>query len=187
MELQAAIDFASTHDSEAFVVISMHDALGLVLSGSAALTFRPDLPLLNAPVTFGGRGGWLRSRLIPGFSSRGNQPPGPNFQTNQFLASDRRAPAGPVQTQPFRFDQPIPIDFSVRRDPGHPFLRWLGGGPSIQIEIETLSAPGGAVVRGVTLNAVEDGELLRAAGASVQNPGVNASYTVTLDVVPIIP
>ena len=42
------------------------------------------------------------------------------------------------------------------------------------------------MINGVTLNAVEDGVLLRAVGASVQNPGLNASYTVTLDVVPII-
>jgi hypothetical protein len=42
------------------------------------------------------------------------------------------------------------------------------------------------VINGVTLNAVEDGVLLRAVGASVQNPGLNASYTVTLSVTPIL-
>jgi hypothetical protein len=42
------------------------------------------------------------------------------------------------------------------------------------------------VVNAVTLNAVEDGLLLRAVGTSVQNPGQNASYTVTLDVWPVV-
>jgi hypothetical protein len=184
--LQEGIDLANSRNSNVIVVISMHDASGLVLFGFATPTVRPDVPLLNVPATIVSRLGFT-PRLVPGFSTRGNPPAGPNLQTNQFVASDRTTPAPPVQTQRFRFDQPIPIDFSVRRDPGFPILRWFRGGPSIQIEIETLSAPGGTVINGVTLNPVEDGVLLRAVGASVQNPGLNASYTVTLDVVPIIP
>jgi hypothetical protein len=101
------------------------------------------LPLRGGgTATIGGRGAWFRRGVTPGFSTRGNPPPGPNEQENQFVASDRTTPAPPNQTQLFRFDQPIPIDFSVRRDPGFPALRWFGFGPSVQIEIETLSAPG---------------------------------------------
>ena len=74
----------------------------------------------------------------------------------------------------------IPIDVSVRRDPGLPFLRFVGLGPSVQIEIEKLSGPGGTATSGVTLNAVEDGALLRAVGPSVRDPANNASYTVTI-------
>jgi hypothetical protein len=186
MGLQDGIDLAGSQDCEARVLISMHDASGLVLFGSANPTFRPDLPLLGGgTATIGGRGAWLRRGLTPGFSTRGNPTPGPNEQENQFVASDRTTPAPPNQTQLFRFDQPIAIDLSVRRDPGFPALRWFGLGPSVQIEIETLSAPGGAVVNAVTLNAVEDGLLSRALGTSVQNPGLSASYTVTLDVWPV--
>jgi hypothetical protein len=184
--LQEGIDFANSRNSEVQVVISMHEASGLVLFGVATPTVRPDVPLRNGPATIGAPGGFRRLRLVPGFSTRGNPPFGPNLQRNQFVASDRTAPAPPVQTQRFIFDQPIHIDFSVRRDPGSAILRWFGGGPSIQIEIETLSAPGGTVINGVMLNAVEDGVLLRAVGASVQNPGLTASYTVTLDVAPIL-
>ena len=43
-----------------------------------------------------------------------------------------------------------------------------------------LSAVGGTVVHAVSLDAAEDGDLLRAVGYSVQNPTQNASYTVTL-------
>jgi hypothetical protein len=180
--LQEGIDFANSRNSVVQVVISMHEASGVVLFGFASPTVRPDVPLQNTAVTIIG---WF-TRLVPGFSTRGNPPAGPNLQTNQFVASDRTTPAPPTQTQRFRFDQPIPIDFSVRRDPGLAILRWFRRAPSIQIEIETLSAPGGTVINGVTLNAVEDGVLLRAVGASVHNPGLNAAYTVTLDVAPII-
>jgi hypothetical protein len=77
---------------------------------------------------------------------------------------------------------PIPIDLSVRRDPGFPALRWFGFGPSVQIEIEKLSAPGGTATTGVTLKAVEDGALLRAVGPSMRDPANTASYTVTINV-----
>lgn len=76
---------------------------------------------------------------------------------------------------------PIPIDVSVRRDPG--LLRFLifpGLGPSVQMEIEKLSGPGGTATSGVTLEAVEDGALLRAVGPSMRDPASNASYTVTI-------
>jgi len=182
--LQDGIDLALSQPSSARVLISMHDASGLVLFGTADPTVRPDIPLLGAGTTIGGGGRGLRRGLVPGFSTRGNPPAGPNLQENQFVASDRTSPAPPVQTQLFRFDQPIPLDFTVRRDPGNSLLRWLGFGPSIQIQIETLATPGGAVVNGVTLDAAEDGVLLRAQGASVQNPGLNANYSFTLLVAP---
>ena len=73
----------------------------------------------------------------------------------------------------------IPIDFSVRLAPGIP---WVGMGPSVQIEIETLSAPapGGRVTRGIKLEAVEAGRVLRAVGPSLQDPPRTASYTATI-------
>jgi hypothetical protein len=57
----------------------------------------------------------------------------------------------------------------------------------VQIEIETLSAVGGTVVKAITLDANEDGLLLRAVGPSLEDPARRAIYTVTLDVIPIIP
>jgi hypothetical protein len=52
-------------------------------------------------------------------------------------------------------------------------------GPSVQIEIDILSAAGTAT-GGVTLNAVEVGALVRAVGPSVRDPARNASYTFTM-------
>jgi hypothetical protein len=77
----------------------------------------------------------------------------------------------------------IPIDFSVRKDPGIPWLSFLGmGRPSVQIEIEKLSAPapGGTATSGIKLDATENGGLLRAVGPSLQDPARSASYTVTI-------
>ena len=75
--------------------------------------------------------------------------------------------------------------FSVRRDPGIPWLSVLGMGPRIQIEIEAPSeaAPLGKATRGIQLEAVQDGGLLRAVGPSLQDPiARRASYTVTIEV-----
>ena len=76
----------------------------------------------------------------------------------------------------------IPIDFSVRQDPGIPWLSFLGAGPSIQIEIEKLStpAPGGTATLGIKVEPSQDGRLLRGVGPSLQDLARRASYTVTL-------
>ncbi len=179
--LQAGIDLANSRPCWVIATISMHDASGdRVLFGRAAPTVRPDVPLLSAPARFGGlrRFRWIQA---PGFSTRGDQPISQTADqlANQLLVSARLS--GPPQSpQPFRYDQPISIDFSVRRDPGLPFLTLFGGGPSIQVEIELLNPPG----PGVTLNTVEDGVLLRAVGRSLLDQTLDASYTVTLDVIP---
>jgi hypothetical protein len=54
---------------------------------------------------------------------------------------------------------PFPVDLSVRWDPGYAPFNFLLG-PSVQIETDKLSAAGTAT-DGVTLNAVEDGALVR--------------------------
>jgi hypothetical protein len=177
MRLQEAIDFASVHADtdpygiECYATISMHDDSDTVLFGGAmfpTFTFRRDLPLLNwGTATIGGGGvsigvgSWFRTAQVPGFSTRGLGGTTLNVATGT---------AVPLPT-------PIPIDLSVRRDPG--YLRFLGWGASVQIEIEVLGA-GGAVTRGVQLKAAEDGALLRAVGPSLRDPANNASYTVTL-------
>jgi hypothetical protein len=178
MRLQEAIDFASVpansqpYGLDTYVTISMHDDSDTVLVGSAitTATFRPDLPLRNwGTATIGPLGGiassWFK-RPVPGFSTRGQG--GLELQV-------ATGTAVPVPT-------PIPIDLSVRRDSGFPALRWFGFGPSVQIEIEKLSALGGTTISGVTLKAVEDGALLRAVGPSMRDPANTASYTVTINV-----
>ena len=45
---------------------------------------------------------------------------------------------------------PTAIDISVRRDPGVKILRFLGLGPSVQIEIDKLPVLGGTATSGVT-------------------------------------
>jgi len=177
MTLQEAIDFARNpgfgtgFGIDVDIVISMHDEAGNVLVGHADgrdAMFRPDLPLLNlAMPTIVGGGAPPPPRLhlspsggqIPGFSTRGLGPP------------DAVANLGT-----------IPIDFSVRRDPGNRWLGFLGGGPSVQIEIEILSAPApaGTVTGGIKLEVAEDGALLRAVGPSLKDPANKASYTVTI-------
>jgi hypothetical protein len=182
MTLQEAIDFASVHADtdpygiECYATISMHDDSDTVLFGGAmfpTFTFRPDLPLLNwGTATIGGGGasigvgGWFRRAQAPGFSTRGLGGATLNVATGT---------AVPLPT-------PIPIDLSVRRDPGLRYLSFLGLGPSVQIEIEKLSALGGTATSGVTLKAVEDGALLRAVGPSMRDPANTASYTVTINV-----
>jgi hypothetical protein len=129
-------------------------------------TFHPDLPLRNwGPATIDPvravTGRWFERPPVPGFSTRG--------QGGMML----NAAAGG--------GTPIPIDVSVRRDPGLlRFLSFPGLGPSVQMEIEKLSGPGGTATSGVTLKAVEDGALLRAVGPSVRDPASRASYTVTI-------
>ena len=168
MTLQQAIDFAVNPPPlgiEVLIKISMHPDEGNVLVGAAtglSDMFRPDLPLLNLGIaTISGGGATLTTgpRPVPGFSTRGLGPP------------DAVANLGT-----------IPIDFSVRRDPGNRWLGFLGGGPSVQIEIETLSAPApaGTVTGGIKLEVAEDGALLRAVGPSLKDPANKASYTVTI-------
>ena len=190
MTLEEAINYAAnpppgyaqTLGIDVSVRISMHNDNGGVLAGEARMrgfVFRPDLQPLNwgGTATIGlGPKYWRQP--TPGFSTRGGvgsaylqEPPYLGF-------------IGPVPLPS------IPIDFSVRRDPGIiPWLSFLGrgGGPSVEIEIEMLSAPGGVVTRGIKLNVVEDGQLLRAVGPDLQNPAQRASYTATIFVIPIIP
>jgi hypothetical protein len=169
MTLQEAIDFAANppllaqFGIEVIITISMHDEAHNVLVGAAfgdSTMFRPDLPLLHPGVaTIAGGAATLTvggSQSVPGFSTRGTG-------TNAMLGT-------------------IPIDFSVRRDPGNPRLIAVGrGGPSVQIEIETLSpVPAGTVTGGFELEVAEDGALLRAVGPSLKAPATKASYTATI-------
>lgn len=190
MTLQEAIDLAInpkaewTYGIEVWITISMHDDFFNVWVGIADgldNLFRLNLPLLNfGRGTIGGGGttsnvGWFMSGPVPGFSTRGLRPPGENEAYRLLSARPTDATYG----------TPIPIDFSVRRDPGIPWLSFLGMGPRIQIEIETLSgrAPGSTATSGIQLEAVQDGGLLRAVGPSLQDPvAKRASYTVTIDV-----
>jgi hypothetical protein len=181
MTLQEAIEYAISpseppiHGLQVDAVISMHDDDGTVMFGSPeypAFTFRQDLPLINwgqvATIEpFGARyfpSGWLPPTQVPGFSTRGQG--GLEFN----VATSSVVPLA-MTTK---------IDLSVRRNPGSPspYVR-LWAGPSIQIEIETLSAAGTAT-DGVTLQAVQDGALLRAVGPSVRNHASKASYTFTI-------
>jgi hypothetical protein len=186
MTLEEAIDFAmnpppgfaQTEGIDVWVQISMHNDAGGVLAGEARSTrgvtpkmFRPDLPLLNWGTGTIGGGATRLSGPAPGFSTRGGAGSA-YLQTPPYLGF-----LGPLPIPS------IPIDFSVRRDPGFPWLSRLGFGPSIQIEIETLSAP----IIGVKLKVAEDGQLLRAVGPDLQNLAQRASYTATILVMPIIP
>jgi hypothetical protein len=191
MTLQEAIDFASVHaDTDEFGIdvaatISMHDDVGDVLVGSAfglSSMFRRDLPLLNfgtATIAHGGatattgRGSFFTAGPAPGFSTRGLGP-----------GDGAGAGMGVIVTSSgVGIGTSIPIDFSVRKDPGTPWLRFLGrGGPSVQIEIEKRSAPspGGTAISGVKIDATENGGLLRGVGPSLQDAARSASYTVTI-------
>jgi hypothetical protein len=53
INLQYAIDFASNQPSFATVVVSMHDAAGVVLFGFANPTFRDDVPLVYGTASIG--------------------------------------------------------------------------------------------------------------------------------------
>jgi hypothetical protein len=172
MTLQQAIDYAraptgAPYGVEIYGVLSMHEDLGIRMSGSAEspkITFRSDLPLLNwGPATF--RSGGLFDSLfaqppqVPGFSTRGQG--GITFG------------AGGTGGTPFS------VDLSVRRNPGSRLLNFLSAGPTVQIEIDKLSAAGTAS-DGVTLNAVEDGVFVRAIGPSVRDHAQNAFYVLTI-------
>jgi hypothetical protein len=175
MTLQQAIDYAiaptdpTPFGLETYSVISLHDdeGAGTLMSGVAGFpnfTFRQDLPLLNwgpATISRGGLvgGGWFAPTQVPGFSTRGQ--------------------GGTTLTPGTGGGAPIPIDLSVRRNPGRLNWSFLGLGPSVQIEIDILTAAGTAT-GGVTLNAVEDGALVRAVGPSVRDPARTASYTFTM-------
>lgn len=185
MTLQEAINYAASppdptpNGLEVESVISMHDDDGTVMFGSAgfpAFTFRQNLPLLNwggveTIEPFGARyfpNGWLPPAQVPGFSTRGQGGLELDVATSSVV---------PLATT-------TKIDLSVRRNPGSPspYLRFWAGA-SIQIEIETLSAAGTAT-DGVTLQAVQDGALVRAVGPSVRTHASNASYTFTIFVFP---
>jgi hypothetical protein len=172
-----ALNFLTTisANSRVEVTLSMHDDAGVVLYGIAVPVFNTDLPPLGAETatlatdttTTTGTRGWLTRQPTPGFTTRGDTP-GP--YTNLLRESPN-----------FSGSAEIPMDFSVRRDPGVPMLRWVRGGPTVEIAIE---ASGHAV----TLNADEDGAFLRAVGASVKDPVRRAYYVVTFgEVIPIIP
>jgi hypothetical protein len=183
MTLEEAIEWASVpryetqYGTETAFTVSMHDDANAVLAGSELFetygptgadggkqTFHPDLPLrdwgparIDRGLSFAGS--WF-NRPVPGFSTRGQ--------------------GGMMLNVAIGGGSSIPIDVSVRRDPGLPFLGLGRFGPSVQVEIEKLSGPGGAATSGVTLKAAEDGGLLRAVGPSVRDPANNASYTVTI-------
>jgi hypothetical protein len=155
----------------AYINISMHDADGPLLSGVATAPFVPDLLLRNAPVTLAssstmaGIGHWFTRQPTPGFSTRGALPG--DAQGNYY--------------QPVNDPHMTLMDISLRRDPGIPIVKWVRGGPSVQIEIE-------AGPRAITLNADEDGLYLRAVGPSIADPSHRAVYTVSLSsVVPWVP
>jgi hypothetical protein len=188
MTLQEAIDFASVHaDTDEFGIdvaatISMHDEAGDVLVGGAfglSEMFRRDLPLLNwGTATIAGG-----TTATTGGGSRFQRQPAPGFSTRGLAGNVGSASLRVVTTgSGVGVGTSIPIDFSVRRDPGISWASILGMGPSIQIEIERLSAaaPGGTATAGVKLEASQDWSLLRAVGPSLQDPGRKASYTVTL-------
>ena len=179
--LPVAIDIAdadndTTYGISVFAVLSMHDTWGRVWACAASPTFRRDLALLNwggqASIAHAGAviSGWFRRPRPAGFSTRG---------LGVGSLDVVKTTGGPSPS--------IPIDFTVRRDPGFSIQNALALGASVQIEVETLSAPGGTATGGVTLNAVEDGALVRAVGPSVENSALDASYTLTIDVSPIIP
>jgi hypothetical protein len=132
-------------------------------------TFHPNLPLRDwgpARIVYRAMatvGSWF-NRPVPGFSTRG--------QGGMTLNVAGTGSSGV---------SPIPIDVSVRRDPGLiDFLSFPGLSPSVQMEIEKPPGPLGTATSGVTLRAVEDGALLRAVGPSIRDPASNASYTVTI-------
>jgi hypothetical protein len=158
-----ALNFLTTisANSRVEVTLSMHDDSGVVLYGIAVPVFNTDLPPLGAETatlatdtaTTTGKGGWLTRQATPGFTTRGDTP-GP--YTNLLWESPNFSPSAQ-----------IPMEFSVRRDPGIPIFQWIRGGPTVQIAIEA----GG---HNVALNADEDGAFLRAVGASVKDPARRA-------------
>ena len=179
--LQDGIDLASTQVVDVRASITMHDSSHVVMFGMVEPAFLQDVPVRTGPATIAPPAGWgRRARLIPGFSTWDLPRPGSNLQLNELVSNDRNTVAAPVKTQWFDVAQAVPIDFSVRRDPGSPILNFFGRGPSIQIEIETRTTPGSAV----RLDAVQDGLLLRAVGPSLRDASRTASYTVALDVSP---
>ncbi len=180
MMLQEAIDRArvwaapGTYGVITFFTVSVHDNQDTVLVATSEKesAFRPDLPLQNwgqATIDLGEVGRrWFERPPVPGFSTRGQ-----GGMTLNVAAGGGTS---------------IPVDVSVRRDPGLlNYLNFAGLGPSVHIEIEKLSGPGGTAISGVTLKAVEDGALLRAVGPGIRDAALTASYTVTIWVMPIIP
>lgn len=187
MSLRDAIDWAiqnapGTYGSEAYVAMSMHDDQGYVVYGIARPYFVADLALrgVTARIDTGtktGIGGWFMRQPTPGFTTRDAYYDYGHTQTNYYLTSQNYALGGGGS---FDTNQRTAMDFSVRRDPGIPWLQWIRGGPSVQIEIE-------AGPKALKLDADEDGFFLRAVGPSLVDAAHRAIYTVTLDVEPIIP
>ena len=182
MTLQEAIDYASAPPSGetqfgtiTALTISMHEDAGLVMYGGAWFetyepgdsggTFHTDLPLLD----------WGPSRLDLGVARTANR-----WLNRSVPGFSTRGQGGMMLNVAGGGANPMPIDLSVRRDPGLPFLGTVRMGPSVQMEIETLSGPGGTATGGVTLNADESGALVRAVGRSVRDRVNNASYTLTI-------
>jgi hypothetical protein len=131
MTLQEAIDWASAppggyteYGTITGLTISMHEDAGLVMYGGVwfetydsddpIATFHPDLPLLDwgpSRLDLGvhrAANRWL-NRSVPGFSTRG--------QGGMML----NVAGGGLN--------PMPIDLSLRRDPGLPFLSTVRMGP----------------------------------------------------------
>jgi hypothetical protein len=166
---------------EAYVTMSMHDDHGWVVYGIARPVFVADLPLRGTTATIDTGGAtsglrhWFERQPAPGFTTRGGIYG--HSQTNYYLTNENYSIGG---TGSFDTNQRTGMDFSIRRDPGIPYLQWIRGGPSAQIEIE-------AGPKALRLNVDEDGLFVRAVGPSLQDPAYRAIYTVTLDVEPIIP
>jgi hypothetical protein len=143
VSLQAAIDWfiqlrtESNLGGSVTVTMSMHDDSGLVLFGKAQPEFVPDLPLQRTPTgtiaTINRIGSWFTRQPSPGFSTRGI----PRHDTNFYLASNR-VDVG-ARVQPFRADQPVAMDFSVRRAPG--ILQLLRGAQVYKWRSSTAARP----------------------------------------------
>jgi hypothetical protein len=179
IDLATGLGLAGSRQCNIEATFSVHDASGAVLFGRASPTFRADIPPRTATIVGTPR------LAAPGFSTRGLPIPGPNLQTNQFLVSGRFNNVPPVRIQPFAFDQPTAIDFTLTRVQRQ-FLRFAFP-PQIKLEIETFDAPGGNLVAAVVLDVQESGVLLRAFGPSVLDSTAPAVYTVTVDVGLVIP
>lgn len=186
--LRDAIDWAAqnapgTYGVEAYVTMSMHDDHGFVVYGIARPAFVADLALRGTTATIDrgtgattGVGSWFTRQPASGFTTRNAYYDYGHTQTNYYAASDSYS----IGSGAFDTDQRTGMEFTIRRDPGLPFMQWVRGGPSVQIEIE-------AGPKELTLNADEDGFFVRAVGPSLVDPANRAFYTVTLDVEPIIP
>jgi hypothetical protein len=170
-------------DSEVYVTMSIQQAepgvYSRVFYGTARPQFVSDLPPPGTTAVFDPGSTTTTTdansftrRPTPGFSTRGETDPG-------FASTNRYQRVFDPHTTPIAsavptLGPPFPLDLSLLRDPGVPFLRWVRGGPSLYIEIE---AGGKAVV----LSAEQDGVYLRAVGPSIADLTHDASYTISLE------